>query len=54
VPIDGQKYTIEGCIPTYFHWRPDKTDFTNQNIKFLCPVMIGFDGHRWWKSSGHN
>jgi hypothetical protein len=23
---------IEGCIPAYFHWRLDKTDFTNQNI----------------------
>jgi hypothetical protein len=25
--IDGEKYMIEGCA--YFHWWPDKTDFTN-------------------------
>jgi hypothetical protein len=51
MPIDGEKYMIEGCIPTYNHLCPDKTDFTNKNIMFLCPMMIGPDGHRWWKSS---
>jgi hypothetical protein len=20
MPIDGENYTIEGCIPAYFHW----------------------------------
>jgi hypothetical protein len=51
MPIDGEKYTIEGCIPAYLHLWPDKIDFTNQNIKCLCPMMIGLEGHRWWKSS---
>jgi hypothetical protein len=36
MPIDREKYTIQGCIPTYFPWWPDKTDFTIKNIKFLC------------------
>jgi hypothetical protein len=40
-----RKYTIESCIPTYFHWLLDKTNFTNQNIKFLCPMMIGLVRH---------
>jgi hypothetical protein len=49
MPIDGEKYKVS--IPGYFHWSPDKTDFTNHNIKFLCLMMIGLDEHRWWKSS---
>jgi hypothetical protein len=40
MPINGEKYTTEGYIPAYFHWWSDKTDFTNQNIKFLHPMMI--------------
>jgi hypothetical protein len=39
MPIDGEKYKF--CIPAYFQWSPDKTDFTNQNIKFLWLMMIG-------------
>jgi hypothetical protein len=27
MPIDGEKYKV--CIPGYFNWSPDKTDFTN-------------------------
>jgi hypothetical protein len=42
---------MEGCIPAYLQWLLDETDFTNKNIKFLCPMMIGLDEHRWWKTS---
>jgi hypothetical protein len=35
--IDGEKYTIEGRIPAYFHWRPDKIDLLTNISSFYVP-----------------
>jgi hypothetical protein len=39
--IDGEKYTIEGCIPAYFHLWPNKTDLLTNISSFYVLRWYG-------------